>query len=355
MGFLSKLVPNELKGGGWVTPVATAAGFMLGGPAGAAAGSALGTKYSGGSWGDAAKAGALSYAGSSLFSSATGATGGGGGGFGNLFADASASGANQFIPAIANAADPIEAMYAAMEATGAQTATEAAQQLGYGSAQAMLNAINPAWVSTSGLALDASDMMNNAGFPNAAAEVAGSNTAAFGPGPGGFLNSMAQNVGLQEVPGETTMQRMFRMAKGAGSVFNVASGIAGLGQAKQMRALAKPGQEAARRMAFLEANPGAINDIPGYAAGKAAMIQARDRVLAQQGQTGGGMALEATMKSEGAYDAQFRNAELQRLQATAQGAVAPQVNYAELVSRALASIGYVFGPQGQRPQGQGSR
>ena len=160
-----------------------------------------------------------------------------------------------------------------------------------------------------------------------------------------FFQNMMRDYGIQGTPGETTMQRMWRLAKGAGRLYNVGSGVMGLYQANQMRQLAKPGQEAAKRMAYLESNPTAIQGLPGYAAGKASMIQARDRLLAQQGQTGGGMALEATMKSEGAYDAQVRNAEMQRLQSVAQGGVGAQTNYAELVSRALASIGYAFGPQ----------
>ena len=161
----------------------------------------------------------------------------------------------------------------------------------------------------------------------------------------GFFQQLMQQYGVKGTPGETTMQRLMRLARGGSKLHSLGSGVMGLYQANQMRQLAKPGQEAAKRMAYLEGNPEAIQGLPGYASGKAAMIQARDRLIAQQGQTGGGMALEATMKSEGAYDAQFRNAELQRLQSVAQGGVAPQINYAELVSRALASIGYGLGPQ----------
>ena len=77
--------------------------------------------------------------------------------FSNLFSSGSdtasgmlgsvGSGASEFASSIASAADPIEAMYQTMAATGTTSVTDAAAALGFNSANAMLGAINPSWLS----------------------------------------------------------------------------------------------------------------------------------------------------------------------------------------------------------------
>jgi hypothetical protein len=68
--------------------------------------------------------------------------------------------------ALAGAADPIEALYMASQATGIDTATGAAAALGYSSPEAMLAAVNPAWVSSGALtqlASKATDLIKSSG------------------------------------------------------------------------------------------------------------------------------------------------------------------------------------------------
>lgn len=109
-GLLGKILKGVVRAAGAI------GGFMVGGPAGAAVGAGLGTKLTGGSWGDALKSGALSGLGSFA---AQGLTGGGW----NLTGGASGAGAGA----------------ASAAGTGGLTAAEAGGipgLAGYGAAQA---------------------------------------------------------------------------------------------------------------------------------------------------------------------------------------------------------------------------
>lgn len=95
------------------------------------------------------------------------------------------SGASQFIPSIANASDPIEAMQQAMTATGTTSASEAASALGFNSPETMLSSINPAWTGAS-----FGTMLNNAGnIVNGARSLSGGGSL-LGTALGGLLGSM---------------------------------------------------------------------------------------------------------------------------------------------------------------------
>lgn len=288
MGFLSKLIPNELKHGGWLDYAGAAVGAFTGNPLlGAAIGGGA-AAYRGKNPLVGAGTGFLS---GSLFSAASGAPG---------------------APGLAGAAS---------EGGGI------------------------------------SDWLKNL-FTNAQGPVAEGVEDAAGVGIMGGENVAAGNIPASATSTFTQpslMEQLFGKAQGGGAPgpgggklgmattgLNLASGAYGLYNAAQTRKLAAPGRAAAGALNNLTNNPAAIRSIPGYQAGKDAMQQQLERELAKQGQTGGGMAAEAMARAGGAYDTQFRMAEMQRLQATAQGAVPAETQANDIVRRALEQISYTF-------------
>lgn len=126
------------------------------------------------------------------------------------------------------------------------------------------------------------------------------------------------------------------------TAWNLGSGIYGLARQAQTRKLGAAGRPSAEQLAYLTNNPAAIRGVPGYQAGLEAGRQELERYLAQQGQTGGGLAAQAMARFGGQYDTMFRQAELNRLQSVAQGAVPAEREANDIVRRALEQISYTF-------------
>ena len=277
--------------GGLVKSIAPAViGTVFGGPLGGAIGleggaaSAVGGALAGGLTGAATGQGALQ-----------GALGGGLGGY--MGAPSSAAAGNAASLA-AGASDPIQAISNALTATGADTASQAAAQLGFGSTEAMLAAANPAWVTPGALF--------GSGLTNAATNIApgmmgvGPQAAGAGVSP---VSSALSGV-MQKVPGAAGIGPM---ALG----MNALSGLYQMQQAKQMQREAQAADpmapyraQYAQQLAALQANPSSITGMPGYQAG----LDAVQRSLAAQGYMGSGNMMAALQKYGGDfYQQQFNN------------------------------------------------
>ena len=148
-------------------------------------------KYMPGLIQSAAIGGTLAGLGGAFGGTATGSTGGtgmfdwlndAGSWISDLFGGGGGSGATEFASSIASAADPIEAMYQTMAATGTTSVTDAAAALGFNSANAMLGAINPSWLSA------------GSSFLTDAAKQAASKLASGG-GSTGLLSGGLQAIG----------------------------------------------------------------------------------------------------------------------------------------------------------------
>jgi hypothetical protein len=100
-------------------------------------------------------------------------------------------GASQFTSALSGSADPVEAMYQAMSATGTTSVTDAASALGFNSANAMLGAINPSWLSAGGSFLtDAATQAAKKVASSAVSGALGGSGSLLGAGLGGLLGSL---------------------------------------------------------------------------------------------------------------------------------------------------------------------
>lgn len=125
--------------------------------------------------------------------------------FGNLYqayADGALTPAGAALPttgagSIASAAtDPIEAMWNAVQSTGASTAAEAAQQLGFNSVQQMLGSINPSWVTAGATATSALGKLLSG---NAGADDYAKLLGSLGSAGLGVLGANAQGNALNDV------------------------------------------------------------------------------------------------------------------------------------------------------------
>ena len=294
MGWLSKITPNELKGGGWADYAGAAVGIATGNPWLAALAGGAGAAYRGSNiFGGAATAGL----GTGLFNMASGSGfmgGASGGGAGNWWDDlfANASGG---VPAASGGGAPV---------------TTAVSPGAAGVAPVYdLGATAAGGAAASGGGSPIADIIK---------QVLGGGAKGGGTAAGGGSLGTANNL------------------------LGLASGAYGLYTGAQTRKLAEPGRDAAKRLQMLASDPAAVRGMPGYAEGLGAGRQELDRMLGAQGQTGGGLAAEAMAKFGGAYDTNFRNAELQRLQSISQGAVPAEREANDIVRQSLEQLSYIF-------------
>lgn len=318
MGFLSKFIPNELKGGGWVDYAGTAAGIATGNPWIGAAVGAGGAAYRGNNIAlgalqgyGAGNAGA-SFNGGGLYGWATGAT--------DPTTLSSISGGYDY----GGFSSPN--MFSAELGTGSYGSAGSLYDYAQGSGGA------PGYSFDGGAydySFDGSGMSPGSGYAN------NTGTPPFNPSGSG----------------ESLWEQLKRRAMGSGrpgslgpgtSALNLGSGLYGLYTAAQTRKLAAPGRAAADQLRMLTENPNAIRSYPGYQSGLAAGRQELERSLAKQGQIGGGMAAEAMAKFGGIYDMQYRQSELQRLAQVTQGSVPAEVQANDIVRRALEQISATF-------------
>lgn len=290
MGFLSKIIPNELKHGGWVAPLASIAGFALGGPAGAAAGAGLGRAASGGNLRESLTSAGLGYLGGSL------ATAGGVQG-GNFF--------NDF---------------------GGLATTAGTAAPGFGA---------DIFASSQGFVPGSFELGTSAGGASAAAGLGSSVVSGAGQIPANILE-LLKKLGLGGmVPGGGPLS----------TAVNLGSALYGLKGAHDLRALGKtaggfdPERAGyATQLRELNANPASIVNRPNFAAGESALI---NRMKAQ-GYLGSGNMADAVAK----YGSDFFTSESNRLGQLAGAQFAPgaggnlAVSSMDLASKALASLGY---------------
>lgn len=311
--------------------VGTAAGIDIGAGAGGAIGGALGGLgsglVSGGGW----------------KSDLLGATLGGVGGYfgGSSLGALGSGGAAGPASILSNASDPIQAISNAMTATGTDTATDAAQALGYSNTNAMLMAGNPAWLGA-GEALQGGVSNATGGVLGNGANVGSFTGTAGATGNAGSLASMLKLAGGGSIGAGTAGG-----ASGLGtlsSLLSLGSGAYGLSNAIQMQQLAKQAgastqyaPQYAAQLAALEANPSSITSTPGYQSG----LEAVERSMAAQGYQGSGNMAAALQQ----YGGNFFNQQVQQLQSLANpsgagtalsGAAASNT----AASSALAALGY---------------
>ncbi|MCK9988729.1 MAG: hypothetical protein AzoDbin1_05201, partial [Azoarcus sp.] len=305
------------------------AGTLLGGPLGGALGmsgtaaSVVGGALAGGGLGALTGQGALQ-----------GAIGGGLGGY----AGAPGAGAAGNATALASgASDPIQAIYNAMQATGTDTATQAANALGFGSTEAMLAAANPAWVSGLGAL--------GVGPTNALTNIA---PGTMGVTPGGSAVSSGAVPGFGGAGMAPTQTGLMSKAAQIGPMSLGLNALSGLEQMRMAQQLQQSAQQAdpmaayraqyAQQLQQLQQNPSSVANMPGYQAG----LDAVQRSLAAQGYTGSGNMMAALQKYGGDfYQQQFNN-----LAGLAGANISPGVSLsgqqaaAQLAGGAMNRLGY---------------
>jgi hypothetical protein len=325
--------------GSIIPGVGTALGATLGGGLGGIAGSAIG----GGGFGQDLLGGALGAGGGFL------GLGGGigqlasglGGTLSNVGATLGTAGSSGAASVLGQAADPIEAISNAMTMTGTDTASAAAQALGFSNTNALLAAANPAWLT--GPAALQGGLSNATGGVLGGGQNVGSFTGTAGAtGGNSAINSLKAALGIGGGSG----------ASGSGlgtlsSLLSIGSGAYGINNAIQMSELAKQigqsgGQYApqyAAQLSALEANPNSITSMPGYQAG----LEAVERAGAAQGFQGSGNLAAALQQ----YGGNFFNQQVQQLQSLAQGGAGTSLQALQgqglannAASSALAALGY---------------
>ncbi len=212
------------------------------------------------------------------------------------------------------AVDPIEALSNAMAVTGTDTATGAAQALGFSNANAMLASANPGWLSTPAAAQGLANNTTN-GLIGGGANI-GSFNGTVGSAPGaGIAGALRGNPATAGVAGG---------ASGLGtlsSLLALGSGAYGLSNAAEMRKLAEQASAStqyapqyAQQLHDLVSNPSSLTSTPGYEAG----MQAVQRSLAAQGYQGSGNMAAALSK----YGGDFYNQQVAQLNQLANPALA---------------------------------
>lgn len=316
------------------------AGLVIGGPLGAAlggelgVGAGIGTEVAAG-LGGAAVGGATSALMGGGF--LQGALSGGLGGFGSAGGGISgilggSGGAAGPMSVVAGAQDPIEAISNAMTITGTNTATDAAQALGFSGTNAMLQAANPGWLST-GAAMQG-------GMSNATGGLMGGAKATQVGQFNGTIGN-AGSAGLTAAAGKSAAMGPLS------SMMSIGSGIYGLTNAMQMQQLAKQmggagtqySQQYADQLNALMKNPSTITSMPGYQAG----MEGVERSMAAQGYQGSGNMAAALQQ----YSGNFFNNQVSQLQGLAQGGAQTGMQAGSVMqagnqsaSSALAALGY---------------
>lgn len=290
-------------GSSWVNTVLEVgggvAGYVYGGPWGAAAGAA----------------GGAALAGQDKHEIMTAAALGGAGGYGastGLFGDTVASAAFSGIPT--QAAAPIaDASFSTAGLTAA------------GSDAGMLGATS---ATTGGITA------GGTAAGTAAGATAGGTTAAAAPWYKNFSNILALG---SSVYGIMTAQQIKEMAAKA---------------AAQQDPFAKQRAGYATQLAALDANPSSVTSLPGYKFGLEQGEQAISRRAAASGFSGSGNEAIALKQYDQMYAGQYLSSEQQRLAQLAGAQFAPtggntqltgELGSADIMNRALASTGYVFG------------
>lgn len=327
--------------------IGTTAGTMVG----AGIGSGLGSYATGG---DFLKGALMGGAGAGVGEAFNGMVNAGGtgianaaeiaGGGGESIGATMGSGGSALPQGVLEAADPIEAIDALLRAAPeGMGATEAAQSFGYGSAESLLGAANPAFVNTSPFMQGASNMLNNMGLSGAA--------KATGGGLGGIadstgLTSLAKSIGIGAGGSGPGVRQGLGLLSGVSSIY---SGLEAQKQAKRLQEMAQASMSTdamdpyragyASQLQSLVNDPSSLEKTPGYQAG----LQALQRSLAAQGFTGSGNAQAALTKYGG--DAYAQQVELLRRLASGGGtgngtAIQGYSAGANLGGQGLASIGY---------------
>jgi hypothetical protein len=235
--------------------------------------------------------------------------------------------------------DPITAISNAMTATGTDTATGAAQALGYSGTNAMLSAANPAWLTTGAAMQGMASNATGGLIGGSNAPQVGSFTGTVGSAPTSAASRALAQLGMSGASG----------TGGAGlgtlgSLMSVGSGIYGLSNAIQEQQLAKQLESSnqytsgyAAQLNALMKNPSSITSQPGYEAG----LEAVQRSMAAQGYQGSGNMAAALQQYGGNF---FNNAvtQLEGLASPTGGVQALQgANLANTSSsQALAALGY---------------